>query len=151
MGGRETSLHLVDPAFGSATGAAAIIARRIPGAAIKLLPLSEAWAASEVSGRIRMNRTVDWLDAQVILRIEQGSDDPHDLPLDLMLFDCVARAASGYVAEEFYSHEMRRLMNFLGRLAEQGAAREQDIDLSIRGELRSISIDQGVIQVGGRH
>jgi hypothetical protein len=150
MAKREATLHLVDPAFGSATKHAAIVARRIPSAAITLVAQSEAWSTRPAEeGLVRMNQVVDWIDRSLILRIEPERNAAYELPLNLMLFDCIARAADGFVAEEFYGHEVRRVSNFLGRLAERGVRSNESISVSIHGELRSISIDQGVIQVGG--
>ena len=40
-------------------------------------------------------------------------------------------------------------MNFLARLTEKGTQSEGDISLFLDGEIQSVSIDEGVIQVGG--
>ena len=66
-----------------------------------------------------------------------------------MAFDCVSRAGSGYVAEEFYAHDLKRVKNFLGHLAEKGGRNEKDIDLFLNGTIHSVGIDGGMIQVGG--
>ena len=118
MHGGRTHLHLVDPAFGNATSHAAIIARRIPASSIKLIPLAKSWAINEGDEEGALSSSVDWLDRQVILRIEDREEQKADFPLDLMLFDCIARAGAGYVAEKFYDHDVRRVVNYLSRLAE---------------------------------
>lgn len=148
LGPNETRLMLVDPAFGNATSHAAIIARRIPSGAIKLLPMREKWHYTNSDKEFAMTTAVDWLDRHIVLRIDDKDEDPADLSLDLMMFDCLMRSARGYVASQFYAHDIRRIDNYLGRLAESGSASDEEISLFMGGSTRSISIDGGVIQVG---
>jgi hypothetical protein len=72
-----------------------------------------------------------------------------DFSLNLMMFDCATRAAGGYVAEDFYAHDVRRITNFLGRIAERGSGSEDEVSLFLHGRMHSVGIDNGVIQVGG--
>ena len=149
LGSRETNLHLVDPAFGRATSHAAIIARRIRPQAVKLIPMREKWSHSGEKQSQTTYSAVDWLERHIILRIEEEDKTYSDFPLDLMLFDCITKAGGGYVAEEFYAHDVRRVGNFFGRLAEKRAGNGSDISLFLHGKIYSVSIDDGVIQVGG--
>ena len=71
--------------------------------------------------------------------------------IDLMLYDCIARAGSGYVAEEFYAHDLRRVRTFLGGLARLHESDDDEISLFSHGKIYSLSIDDGVIQVGAGH
>jgi hypothetical protein len=96
-----------------------------------------------------MPRSVDWIDRSVILRVDERLGVLKDLPLDLLSFECVARAASGYVSEEFYANEIRRVRTFLGQLAEGATEDSAQITVFMRGQLQNVSLDQGVIQVGG--
>ncbi|MGC2856859.1 hypothetical protein ACM64Y_15410 [Novispirillum sp. DQ9] len=146
MPSNEASLHLVDPAFGRATSQAAIIARRLPARAIRLLPMRSAWPDT---GPRSMPSSVDWIDRYVVFRVDMPDAKLQDLPLDLMTFDCLIRAGYGHLAEDFYAHDLRRVTNFLGKLAELTSERDQDITLFLRGSMHSVSIDQGVVQVGG--
>ncbi|WP_339781861.1 hypothetical protein [uncultured Thalassospira sp.] len=148
MSEREISLHLVDPAFGSATTHAAIIAGRIPARAIQVLPMGEVWAIPDDLQVSAITKSVNWIDRHIVLRFEMGTGFA-DLNLDMMSFDCVCRAGSGYVAEEFYAHDLKRIKNFLARLAERGQKQPDEINLFIRGAVHSVSIDNGIIQVGG--
>lgn len=148
MSTRETYLFLVDPAFGNVTSHAAIIARKIPTKNLKLLPMSEGWLINNDDSDKALINTVDWLDRYIVLRIEDANNFI-DFHLNLMMFDCICRASAGYVAEEFYSHDIRRITNFLGRLSETISTKEEEISLFLHGSMHSISIDDGVIQVGG--
>lgn len=148
VGRSETTLYLVDPAFGKASADAAIVARQIPSMRVSLLPASAAWVGG-VDARWFMPSSVDWIDRNVILRIDERLGISRDLPLDLLSFECVARAASGYVNEEFYANEIRRVRTFLGQLAEGANEDVAQITLFMQGQLQNISLDQGVIQVGG--
>jgi hypothetical protein len=149
MGAREANLHLVDPAFGNATSHAAIIARRISAPSVKLLPMADKWDQAIAKPAHAMTNAVDWLDRHIILRIKESNNKYSDFPLNLMMFDCTTRAAGGYVAEEFYAHDVRRITNFLGRIAERGSGTDDEVSLFLHGRMHSVAIDNGVIQVGG--
>jgi hypothetical protein len=149
MGAKETNLHLVDPAFGSVTSHAAIIARRISAPSVKLLPMADKWDSAAINPTHAMTNAVDWLDRHIVLRIKQSNEKHFDFPLNLMMFDCTTRAAGGYVAQEFYAHDVRRITNFLGRIAERGSGYDDEVSLFLHGRMHSVAIDDGVIQVGG--
>ncbi len=149
MSGTETNLNLVDPAFGKATSDAAIISRRIPSKSIKLISRRSAWEVKGVEISWPLVSSVDWIDRQIVLRVEDSGKGYSDLPLDLLSFECLSRAAKGYIADDFYAHELRRIRTFLGRLAEAGRSEDGQISLFMKGRSYTVSIDSGVIQVGG--
>lgn len=66
-----------------------------------------------------------------------------------MAFECVIRSASGFIAEGFYAHEMKRIRAFLGKLAERGRTDSAQISLFMNGKVSTVSLDMGVIQVSG--
>ena len=146
---RETRLYLVDPAFGRATSEAAIISRAISSNNIKLLPMAEAWNIDEKNKKSSLIASVNWLDRYIIIRIDNEDGSFDDLTLDLMSFECVAKASTGYIADEFYSHDIRRIRNFLGKIAERTDSITSRIDLFIDGKMSSISLDANMIQVDG--
>lgn len=148
VGRSETTLYLVDPAFGKASADAAIVARQIPSSRVSLQPANRAWLGGH-DERWFLPRSVDWIDRSVILRIDERLGSLKDLPLDLLSFECIARAASGYVSESFYANEIRRVRTFLGQLAERANEDSAQITVFMRGQLQHVSLDQGVIQVGG--
>lgn len=148
VGKTETMLYLVDPAFGKASSDAAIISRQIPSSLVQLIPATEAWSAGS-SKKWFLPNSVDWIDRSVVLRIIERNKTPKDLQLDLLSFECIARAASGYVSEDFYANEIRRVRTFLGQIAEEGSEDIAQITVFMRGQLQNVSLDQGVIQVGG--
>ncbi|MDL5030965.1 hypothetical protein QRD43_03520 [Pelomonas sp. APW6] len=148
IGRAETMLYLVDPAFGKASADAAIVARQVPSSRINLHPAKAAWLGGQ-DDRWFMPRSVDWIDRSVILRVDERLGSLKDLQLDLLSFECIGRAASGYVSEEFYANEIRRVRTFLGQLAEGATEESAQITVFTRGQLQNVSLDQGVIQVGG--
>lgn len=143
----EANLHLVDPAFGRASDDAAIIARRIPASQLQLLPARRAWPQGTAVWSIC--ESVDWIDRTVVIRVQERDGGITDIGLDLLSFECVTRSASGYVSEDFYAHEIRRVRAFLGKLAAQGHVAGSEIMLFMDGRVQGVSIDMGVIQVGG--
>lgn len=147
MTSTETTLYLVDPAFGRATADAAIIARRIPTRDIQILSSGASWSLE--GNDWSLPDSVDWIDRTVVVRIEDQASSICELALDLLSFECVARAASGYISEDFYAQEMRRIRTFLGKLAEFGRSSDGQISLFLNGRVHTVSLDEGVIQVGG--
>ena len=141
-------LHLVDPAFGRSMSGTAILATRINPAKIDLIRLSDKWGDKEnVSHHV--SGSVDWNDRHIVLRISDQQNEHHDLPLDLMTFDCILRAAKGHVPTKFYEHDIRRINGFLGRIAQNTKSSSDQISLVKEGQTQTISIDGSTIQVGG--
>lgn len=144
----ETTLNLVDPAFGKASSEAAIIARQISGASVQLLSATTAWGLSE-DVTWSTEHSVDWIDRSITLRIQTDSGSCKDLALNLFTFECIGRAALGYVSEDFYLNELRKIRTFLGQLAEDRTGDSARIDVFTHGKIQQVSLDEGVIQVGG--
>ena len=113
-------LYLVDPAFGRATSDTAIISRQIPSNQIQLIPMRDGWNLNKDQIDRSLVSSVNWIDRYVIVRFDAGVSGHDDLVLDLMAFECVLKAGTGYVAEEFYAHDLQRIRNFLARIAEKG-------------------------------
>ena len=118
---------------------------------MKILPMQKAWSIDKEQEHLQISSTVDWLDRYIVLRIVENDGKTVDFPINLMVYDCIARAGSGYVAKEFYAHDLRRIKTFLGGLARRQVAQDGNISIFIHGGMRSVSIDEGVIQVGGSH
>ena len=149
MSGTETNLNLVDPAFGRATSDAAIISRKIPSKSIKLMTRRSAWETKGFEIIWSVASSVDWINRQIVIRIEDSEKCFSDLQLDLLAFECLARASKGYIADKFYAHELRRIITYLGKLAEAGKSEDGQVLLFMKGRSYTVSIDSGVIQVGG--
>ena len=147
----ESMLHLVDPAFGRSTNRAAIIARKIPSQKIRLVPESEGWEIPEEKQLHAMEKVVDWIDRTILLTVEVTDLRTENYPMDLLTFDCIMRASSGYLPEAFYSHDVRRIMNFLGLLAEGNIQNGQEsIDVMVGGQMHTVVLEEGdVIVVSG--
>lgn len=146
---RANFLYLVDPAFGRATSDAAIISRQIPSNQIQMIPMRDGWSLGSDQVDHSLVSSVNWIDRHIIVRFEGGSGSYDDLVLDLMAFECVLKAGTGYVAEEFYSHDLQRIRNFLARIAEKGRSEDGQINLFIAGQIFSVSLDEDIIQVNG--
>jgi hypothetical protein len=142
LGSHQPNLYLVDPALGKSTAKAAILATTIAMNKVTLEPLSTTWAAESAHA---LSKSVDWLEHELRLSV---ADSEHALRVDLMMFDCIVRAAGGYVSEQFFDHEIRRIRTFLGRLAMDGGDGEE-ITLVLNGKMHPVSIDStDVIMVG---
>jgi hypothetical protein len=147
LSSKETTLYLVDPAFGKAGADAAIIAKQVPTKDIQLLAQRSAWSVGD-SGWA-MSDSVDWSDRSIVIRIGESEKNFADLALNLMAFECLVRASSGFISEDFYENEIRRIRTYLGKLADDGLSSDGQIRLFIGGRIQSVSLDMGVIQVSG--
>ncbi|PQE01760.1 hypothetical protein CYL16_06850 [Mycobacterium sp. EPG1] len=149
--GESALLHLVDPAFGRSTNHAAIIAKKIASKHLKLIPQSERWGDLGEVRAFPLSQAVDWIDREVVLLYVDADGEKTLYPMDLLTFDCIMRAASGYVPANFYAHDIRRIMNFLSLLAERSGEIEPDkIDVMVAGHMHSVVLEEGdVISVGG--
>ena len=141
------TLHLVDPAFGTSMTGTAIIASRVKPADIQLIRLGDKWGQTTDHAN-HISASVDWIDRHIVLRINDQQNRSHDLLLDLVLFDCILRAASGHVPTKFYEHDIRRVRRFLGQIAQVTKSSSDYISLIREGKSYSISIDGSTIQVG---
>ena len=143
------NLLLVDPAFGSSTQHAAIISRNIQPSEIKLIPMRNKWEVENTENINPISASVDWIDRYICLRIQDVTGRNRDFPLDLLTFNTICVAADGFISEGFFTHDLRRIKNFLARLCENDPTKQSDIKVIVDGEIQSVSIDDGVIQVGG--
>jgi hypothetical protein len=144
-----TNLLLVDPAFGSSTQHAAIISRTIQPSEIKLIPMRNKWEIENTENINPISSSVDWIDRYICLRIQDVTGRNRDFPLDLLTFNTICVAADGFISEGFFTHDLRRIKNFLARLCESDPTKQSDIRVIVDGTIQSVSIDDGVIQVGG--
>ena len=147
----SATLQLVDPAFGGSTQHAAIISRAIQPGEIKLVPMREKWQSENAIDRNPIHASVDWIDRYVCLRIKDVDGKNRDFPLDLFTFNTICVAADGFVSENFFTHDLRRVKNYLARLCLNDPSEQSEIKVIVDGVIRSVSIDydSGVIQVGG--
>ncbi len=140
-------LHLVDPAFGRANNGVAIIARTIEGRNIHLLPMRKRWDIKSEPNHSSFVNSVDWIDRQITVRFELNGINL-ELDINMMTFECINRAAKGYVSEDFYAFDLKRIRNFLGKIAEIDRDHGEPIRVISSEGLATVSIDQGLIQVG---
>lgn len=145
--GEGPTLFLVDPAFGRSSSDAAILADKIPGHRVQLLNLTSTWTHTDEQSKWSVTNSVDWLDRHIVLRVKSSDQKADtDFHADLMMLDCLLRAASGHVPSKFYEHDLRKVSAFLGTLAQTGS-KLQEITVLLDGKTQAINIDGGVIQV----
>ena len=144
----QPDLFIVDPAFGNSTKHAAIISRTIPARDVYLLPMKEKWSEDSLLADLFIGNSVDWLDRHICLRIK-NSESTFDLTLDLLSFNAIYVAGDGFISEDFFAHDLRRIQNFLAKVSSFETASESQIKLISDGSLNTVSIDNGVIQVSG--
>jgi len=147
--GAQANLFVVDPAFGNSTQHAAIISRTFQPNEIKLVPMKNIWLQNEGDQKFNVSRSVDWIDRTICLRFTKRDGEFINFSMDLLTFNTVYVAADGYVSDSFFTHDLRRITNFLAKLCEASNVQNPEIKLFANGKLNTVSIDEGLIQVGG--
>ena len=141
---------VVDPAFSSTGGSAAVISRRMRISTVRLISQSEWWNLLSDQGP-NLQDAVDWLDRQVFVLLEEGSDKqqqsderrkPVALELNCRQFEFVRRSAEGLTNRAFFQADVRRVMSKVAAVAKPPAA-EDEIKVLFDGRLRELMIDQG--------
>jgi hypothetical protein len=145
------SFLVVDPAFASHRGSAAVVARKIAAGSVRLLS-QNAWWELSAGSEPDLGRAVDWLDRCVYVLLHAGAtegDQPLAIELDCRQFEFVCRAAQGLTSRSFFQADVRRIMAQLADLAEDAAATEE-ITVLVRGRTEQLAIDVGdVIRATG--
>jgi hypothetical protein len=108
----------------------------------------DAWSTQK-RGDWTTPTSVDWIDRNLVLRITEPGGGTKDLAINLFAFECIGRAANGYINEVFYANELRKIRAYLGNLAGERVTDPTRIDVFTNGRIQQVSLDQGVIQVGG--
>jgi hypothetical protein len=144
------SFVVVDPAFASHRGAAAVIAKKILAGSVLLIAQSDWWSRKG-QRQPNLDQAVDWIDRRlyVLLGTGPGSGDPLAVDLNCLQFDFACRAAQGLTSRSFFQADIRRVMAQLAALAE-GAASGDEITVLLNGRTSELVIDVGnVIQATG--
>ena len=110
--------------------------------------MKEKWSEDSLLADLFIGNSVDWLDRHICLRIK-NSESTFDLTLDLLSFNAIYVAGDGFISEDFFAHDLRRIQNFLAKVSSFETASESQIKLISDGSLNTVSIDNGVIQVSG--
>ena len=102
----------------------------------------------EAAVRALRRRRLDW---HRVLSVETHDGGSDSYPLDLLTFSCIMRAASGYLPDGFYGHDVRRIMKLLGCSPSVAAlAIKNTIDVMVRGRMHTVTLEEGgVIVVSG--
>jgi hypothetical protein len=148
------SFMVVDSAFASHRGAAAVIARRVMSGTVKLISQTEWWRSC--SGHTpNLDRAVDWNDRKIYVVLGELDQRnglapvPLAVDLDCGQFEFVCRAGHGLTNRAFFQADIRRIMAQLAKVAD-GAAPTTEISVLLAGRTSQLVIDVGdVIQVAG--
>ena len=100
QGARRTtgtgSFIVVDSAFSSHRGSAAVVARKIMSGSVELMS-QNAWWEVQTGSAPNLGTAVDWIDRRVFVLLDAGRDGsrPVAVDLDCRQFEFVCRAAQG--------------------------------------------------------
>jgi hypothetical protein len=142
---------VVDPAFSSHRGAAAVISQIMASGKIELISQSRWWELKSERGP-NLHQAIDWLDRRVFVLLDDGEAPgeqrkPIALELDCRQFEFVCRSAEGLTNRAFYQADIRRVMAKLADMAQPPSA-SGTIAVLFAGRPINLVIDTGdVIQV----
>jgi hypothetical protein len=134
---QKNNLYIVDPVSLRARAETSVIARSLRRQALKLKPeLPPVMVDGEAA--------IDAQPRRLLLEIEDNT-----LALGLLDFEFLCSCAEGLASREFFTHTVRRLTNFLLRVAEEEGEEEHDYaEVFFRGEILSLSVDDDSITSG---
>lgn len=140
-----SKLYLIDPAYGYVNSNAAIVANEVSKGDIRLLKLSQSWTDRYLH---MIYNTVDWSEREIVFSVKTSKDQDQKININLLLFDTIMRASSGYIPKKYYAHDLRKLKNFLAKLTEK-LPKNSDNNIRIfNGMVKySIVIEGDVIEV----
>jgi len=144
------SFLVVDSAFASHRGSAAVVARKIMSGSVQLMSQNTWWQV-QAGGAPNLGDAVDWVDRQVFVLLDAGREGSTPLAVDLNCrqFEFVCRAAQGLSSRAFFQADIRRIMAQLADLAD-GASATEEITVLLNGRTSQLVIDVGdVIQATG--
>ncbi|WP_457188725.1 hypothetical protein [Nocardioides sp. P5_E3] len=145
--GEPPDFLVLDPAFFSHRNRAAVIATRVQGRNVEVMSQVDHWEQVNVEPPT-LPAAVDWSSREIYVRVA-GSTGVVTIPLDLMRFELLQRWAAGLTTRGQYEAEMRSLTRILAGLA-RGESPDEDIEVLVNGERRSLMIDVGErIRSGG--
>jgi len=138
---------VLDPAFSSNRSRAAVIARHLRSRNIKIVSQAEQWRLASESDPT-LPQAVDWANRSVTVRINTN-DGTVCLDLSLMTFELLVRWAEGLSSRVQHESEIRRIAGSLSSLVRMDDS-DEDIDVLVGGEKRTLTIDVGdLIRSGG--
>ena len=133
---------MTHPAFARLQRQTALLSGKISASDIEIRKLPIQWKLAEQDdGTTSVNRTVDWICREVVLAI--GNEE---LRLDLERFEYIRRAGEGYLSRRFFAADIRRILNFLGRVASNLPPNPSAIRIHTPGKTFDFSISEGLVQ-----
>lgn len=139
----STNLMITHSAFARLQRKVNLINGTVNADKIKLLKKREVWAEklSDTKQKlISVGETVDYTEREVVLSVEG-----EEIPLNLERFEYVRKAGLGYLSKVFFQTDIRRILNFLAKVATQKDS-GNTIIVSTPEKQFELAISEGLIQ-----
>ncbi|SDP61415.1 hypothetical protein [Desulforhopalus singaporensis] len=142
----KTNLLVTHPAFARLQRKVNLINGTVTADKIKFLKRCEVWErklASDRLGLIGVDDTVDYIEREVVLSVED-----EELPLNLERFEYLRKAGLGYLSRVFFQTDIRRILNFLAKVAVKIEQKDDsnNIIISTPEKQYQLAISEGLIQ-----
>lgn len=143
--GSNPDFFILDPAFFTHRGRAAVISRRVPSKGVEVVDQVTQW---QEEGRTRavpeMRNAVEWLNRAIYIRIPAVATGQRAVSVeaDLLRFELLTRWAAGLRSEVQHEAEIRGLSGALAELA-GSSNKDDEIQVLVANVTRKLMIDVG--------
>ncbi|MFI7452764.1 hypothetical protein ACIBQX_35105 [Nonomuraea sp. NPDC049714] len=140
--GSNPDFLILDPAFFTHRGRAAVISRRVPSKGVEVVDQVTQWQQTGVAPE--MQNAVEWLNRAIYIRIPAvvPGHDAVSVEADLLRFELLTRWAAGLRSEVQHEAEIRGLSGSLAELADS-SNKDDEIQVLAGNTMRKLMIDVG--------
>ncbi|WP_062346432.1 hypothetical protein [Herbidospora yilanensis] len=143
--GSNPDFLILDPAFFTHRGRAAVISRRVPSKGVEVVDQVTQWQETGRTGVApEMQKAVEWLNRAIYIRIPAVEPDQGAVSVeaDLLRFELLTRWAAGLRSEVQHEAEIRGLSGSLAELADS-STKDDEIQVLVANAMRKLMIDVG--------
>ncbi|MEV0752470.1 hypothetical protein [Streptosporangium sp. NPDC050280] len=143
--GSNPDFLILDPAFFTHRGRAAVISRRVPSKGVEVVDQVTQWQERGRTGIApEMQNAVEWLNRAIYIRIPAVAPDQDAVSVeaDLLRFELLTRWAAGLRSEVQHEAEIRGLSGSLAELADS-SNKDDEIQVLAGNTMRKLMIDVG--------
>ncbi|MGW2221459.1 hypothetical protein ACWCSD_41285 [Nonomuraea sp. NPDC001684] len=143
--GSNPDFLILDPAFFTHRGRAAVISRRVPSKGVEVVDQITQWQERDRTGvPPEMQNAVEWLNRAIYIRIPAVApeQDAVSVEADLLRFELLTRWAAGLRSEVQHEAEIRGLSGSLAELADS-SNKDDEIQVLAGNAMRKLMIDVG--------
>jgi hypothetical protein len=136
----ENELYIVHPSFVRLQRKNCLIKAKKTADTIAISEIRQEWKESRDHNYF-INESVNWNSREVVFTVEGN-----EMILDLQHFELLMKAGSGFLSKSILSSDVRRIINYTAKLAEELTSSEGALTVRTPKGIISLTISEGLIQ-----